>query len=414
MRRSYWLLLALALVLAPLPLACGRRESSLERELQGIARERLAQPTSGPPRSFEMGFGAIPPALTDASYLDTFRSIGRDADLVLIQRTPPWSEFVPSGKISAATRTNTDGEVRIIHALDLNLLYAIDPTDAADRGRLAQLPFELQGRTFADPAIREAFIAYAQYVAENYHPRYLALGVEVNLGSERNPDDYQSWLSCYREAYAAVKRVSPSTLVFPTFQWEGLQGLLPGQTRGPIRWELVDAYRPEIDAIAISTFPSLAFHGAAEIPADYYAPLARYQGDLPIIFAAVGYATGVAPQGSPSEGEQAQQRVLELILDSADTLAARAVVWFTYQDPTYTRTPPFDVFQTIGLWRADGAPKPAWNGWRAAFRRPYRPDIGPQTPTATPVASSTPTAAASASPSTTPTPAATPTPTPPR
>jgi hypothetical protein len=83
------------------------------------------------------------------------------------------------------------------------------------------------GLTLADPELRRAFVQHARFIALNYRPAYLILGVEVNAAFEANPDGYAAFLEAYVESYAEVKAASPRTLVFPSFQYEQLLGQIP-------------------------------------------------------------------------------------------------------------------------------------------------------------------------------------------
>jgi len=178
------------------------------------------------PRSFEMGLSSVPEEPSKAGYEKVFGLAGENGDLILIQRAPPWEEFRPGGAISAETVDLAAEEKRLAEANGLQIFAAVDPLDPADRGRLASPPEDLAGAGFGDPKVRSAFIAYAQYLALNLKPRYMALGMDVDLYEAARPDDFDNFVSLYFDAYDAVKDISPETLVFPTFQMEAIQNLL--------------------------------------------------------------------------------------------------------------------------------------------------------------------------------------------
>src|SRR5574338_557736 len=173
-----------------------------------------ATQSSGPSRSFMMGFSTVPRELNAKAYEDTFELAAQHGEMVLIQRTPPWSDFVPGASISDATTETTSSEKEAIAKHKLKLFFAIDPTAApTGRDRLADLPASLAGKDFSDPDVRQAFISYAKYVALNYKPAYLALGVEMNLYYEKAKADFDNFKSLYAEAYDDVKKISPDTQV---------------------------------------------------------------------------------------------------------------------------------------------------------------------------------------------------------
>lgn len=336
-------------------------------------------PGTGTPRSFEMGLSSVPTDPSDQSYRNAFRFAGNSADVVLIQRAPPWSEFVPGGAISDRTRELTRAERDMAKAAGLKVFIAIDPTDPNDRGKLAALPDDLRGRDFSDSQVRSAFIAYAKYMAVNYKPAYMALGVEVDLYYRRRDDAaFRTFQSLYFEAYNAVKEASPSTLVFPTFQYEDLLGKLnTGEDNTPL-WPLINRFEPKLDMLAISTFPGFVFGSAGGIPTDYYTQM-RAQSAKPIAFVSVGWSSATPPQDAATPaalndtGQNEQSAFLALALADAQKVGARLFVWYLARDPTVQPNAGFGPLAQAGLYAADGKPKLAWTTWQVYVNRPIEP-----------------------------------------
>jgi hypothetical protein len=324
-----------------------------------------------------MGISSLPKEATTAGYEKAFKLAGENGELILIQRAPPWEEFRPGGAISAETLDLTREEKRLAEENGLGIFTAVDPLDPADRGRLASPPDDLADAGFGDSRVRSAFIAYAQYLALNLKPRYMALGMEVDLYEAARPDDFDNFVSLYFEAYDAVKDISPETLVFPTFQMEAIQNLLspPGQAGQPglpNRWDLVLRFEPKVDILAVTTYPSFAFKTPNDIPADYYDQLRRYS-DAPIAIAAAGYSSGPGREGINEGTEEEQAAFLGRLLQDAQRLEMAFVVWFASTDPAFVQAPPLDLLQYIGLRRADGSAKPAWQVWSEEADRPLSP-----------------------------------------
>jgi hypothetical protein len=348
---------ALSLILA----ACGG--SATDQDVEQSDAE-------GPVRAFRMGFSSLPRELTDERYQEAFALAGDYGDVILIQRVLPWEEFLPDGAVSDDTIQTTQAERALAEENDLSIFVAIDPTDAAEsRSRLVGLPEDLEGSGFSDPDIRAAVISYAQYVALNYEPDYLALGVEMNMYYQYNPEDFDAFVSLYFEAYDAVKELSPDTLVFPTFQMEELQSLLPASEGHPPQWHLLQRFEPKLDLVAISTYPSFAFDTPDDIPDDYYRQLETYT-DRPIAIAEMGYSSGPCRQGINDGTEEEQKDFLAHILLQGESMEMPFVVWFAGWDPVFASEPPLDLFQHIGLLRSDGSEKPSWELWEQASQRP--------------------------------------------
>jgi hypothetical protein len=280
---------------------------------------------------------------------------------------------MPGGHVSQATADNTRAETALLDQYSgLTRYYAIDPTDGVvQRSRIANLPASVDPQVgFKDPALREAFIAYTAYVVKNYKPDYLALGVEVNMLYERNRDQFDAFVSLYKEAYDQAKAANPHTKVFPTFQLEDLQGTFG--TIHPPHWEVLDAFQGKMDALAISTYPFLAqIHSAGDIRPDYYSQLkAHFKGE---IFIAETAYTSAPVDGQVVVGtEEDQQAYLVRLLSEAETNGFSMVVWYAALDPAYATSGTSAVFKDIGLRKSDGSNKLAWGTWEEWSRRPLK------------------------------------------
>jgi hypothetical protein len=333
-----------------------------------------ASPTSSPaprdvqkgdPRPFRLGLGSFPAEPTETSYKKAFALAGEVGELVLIQRAPPWQEFVSGGTLSKNTQETTQEEKKLAEENRLGIFFGIDPTDPADRSRLQGLA----GKNFADKEVREAFIAYVKYVALNYRPQLLALGVEINMYYEQQPDDFENFLSLYFEAYDAVKSISPDTLVFPTFQLEAMQNLLSSNSDAAPEWSLLQRFEPKLDVVALSTYPSFAFASPDDIPEDYFNQIGNYT-NKPIAIASAGYSSGPGRDGLNEGTETAQAAFIRRLLLEADHLTMPFVIWLEGTDPGIPADPPFDLYAHTGLCRSDGSHKPAWQIWAGQASRP--------------------------------------------
>jgi hypothetical protein len=289
---------------------------------------------------------------------------------LLIQRPPAWESFLPGAWVSGELVRTTLAERGALADRHLELLYAIDVFDPASRGRLASLPPKLEGQTLANPELRRAFVQQARFVALNYRPTFLALGVEVNAAFEQNPEAYEAYREAYAEAYAEVKSASPTTIVFPTFQYEQLLGLIPWEPPHAPRWRLIEEYEGRMDLLAITTYPSFVYQSARKVPAEYYTD-ARAHTKLPIAFVSVGFASGEAREGLNSSTAIEQRRFLQRLFSDADTLSSPLVIWFAGRDPANADSAPLDLIGSIGLRTSEDEAKEAWPSWEQAVNRPY-------------------------------------------
>lgn len=363
--RSRSFLAVVSFVLAAVALLACREE---QRPVAGFVP--LPREESGAPRTYQLGYSALPTELTNEAYLAAFDFAANHGEVLLIQRAPSWGDFVPGAIPSRALIDRMKAERDAAAERSLDVMLALDLFEPGARGRLAQLPDAYAGRDLSDEGLRRAFVAEAEFIARNLRPAYLVLGVEVNATYERDAVAYQSFLDAYREAYAVVKAASPETLVFVTFQYEQLLGLVPWESPHAPRWELIEQFPAPLDLLAVTTYPSFVYSLARKIPPGYYTQL-REHSSLPIAFASAGYASTPGREGLNSSTAAEQRRYVQRLLTDAEALASPFVVWFAARDPAFAQSPPLDLLANIGLLDVDGQPKEAWPAWDAAVRRPY-------------------------------------------
>lgn len=245
---------------------------------------------------------------------------------------------------------------------ELKVFVQMDPYPSR-RGDITNLPAQIKRGSFADSALREAFVADALQRLEIYEPKYICLAMEINAYHEQHPDDFANFVSLFKETRRAIKKRSPEALVFVSFQYEQFLGKFGGQAGLPEHepsWELFDRFGDEIDAIGISSYPmqSLApqrFGPAAELPDDYYARIGRHT-DKPIVFAELGWSSDPAFGGSPESQAAFLQRLPRLL----DGLDVRLVNYnFLFDAKGFGK-----VFDAMGLIAADGSVKPALPVWQ--------------------------------------------------
>jgi len=320
------------------------------------------------------GFTTSSPEITSESFMATLESVGRHGDVILVMPQIPWAEFVDSEDAESTTIQQMKGTLAIAERNGLEAIFVIDPLQAFDRGKIATFPPSMAGSDFSTPAVRQAFTNFALRLVREFEPYYLGLGSEVNTYADAQPDDFENYLSLYRETYSAVKREMPDTQVFVTFQWEDLNSVGPfaGDSPGRIKWEIVESFEPELDVWVISTYPYFAFDANNPIPEDYYSPLLS-QTAKPLAIGEGGYLSENAGAffGSPER----QVAYLEK-LDSQ--IGERLAFWIyliidDFNVEAYARHltdhgSPADVeavalFGTLGLRSYTGEPKPALETW---------------------------------------------------
>lgn len=319
-----------------------------------------------------MGFSAMPAERTTSSYISAFATAAQYGELVLLQRAPPWEDFLPGGEISDVTLETTRLETALLDQYkDLGLVYAIDPTDpVVQRSRIANLPQHIDPSSgFLNEDVRTAFVAYTRYVVRNYGPEYLVLGVEVNMMRDRSPEQFEAFVSLYEEAYANAKDADPDVKVFPTFQLEDVEGNL-GSLHPP-HWEVLDSFAGQMDVLGVSTYPYLTdLRAAAELRPRYYSQLReRFDGEIMVVDAA--YPSAPLDSYRALGTEEDQQTFVQRLMEEAEEAGMSAVIWRAARDPSFASEGALTAFRDIGLRQGDGANKLAWSIWEQWSRRPY-------------------------------------------
>jgi len=265
-----------------------------------------------------------------------------------------WSELDPA----TARRL-----VEKARAAGLEPILGLSPTALAGGRRDLDLPWQvrlLAGRptSFANPLIRTTFQTAARALAA-LAPRYLCLAPEINLLAMQRPDEFREFVAAYKAAYREVKRVSPHTRVFVSFQWEWMRILDATEPdRIAEHTRVVDAFRPELDLVAITTYPA-PFHAAPEnLPANYYAWIGRHvRPSDEVLVMEAGWPTA----GAGSETEQIRfiRRLPELLRN----VRVIGVDWALLHDVDH---PAFDAnLNSVGLIRRDGRRKPSYDAFRS-------------------------------------------------
>jgi hypothetical protein len=212
--------------------------------------------------------------------------------------------------------------------------------------------------SFSNPAIRGAYISAAADLAK-LKPPYLCLATEINLLAMQRLPEYLHFATVYKEAYRAVKRVSPATKVFVTFQWEWMRIL---DAKEPQRIaehsKVVDIFRPELDLVGFTTYPSPFHDTPAALVSDYYTWMFRHIArSESVMLMEVGWPTS----GSGNEAEQLA--FIERLPALLEGINLAGVEWALLHD---VKLGVFDAdLNTVGLRHRDGRAKLGYEAFRA-------------------------------------------------
>lgn len=325
------------------------------------------------------GFYPSPPVVSLESVLQHFKDMSEYGDFVLIQQNVDWESFDIGVDGESQQRTDIINQVILARQNELDTVFVLDALNGLNRREFYGLPADWEAN-FANPKIRTSFKNYALWVVRNFQPRYLGLASEINTYMDAHPEDAPNFISLYHEIYALVKAEAPETQIFVTFQWDDLNNMFPQPEEGnrPSRvpnWEQVEAFEPNLDIWAISSYPYFIFPSGADIPSDYYSPLLE-RTSKPVAFAEGGFSTQTFSQFSHTPEDQV------VYLNAIhEQLGSRMVFWVNtllndFNIDSYARemekqgANPEDAqtlgnFAYIGLREFDGTPKPALALWES-------------------------------------------------
>jgi hypothetical protein len=327
------------------------------------------------------GFFPSPPEVSTKSVFQLYKDMGQHGDFVLLQQTIPWKDFVNGPVGESQSRIDLTNQVILANQNHLEYIFVVDALNGLNRREFMGLPSGWEA-SFANPDVRNAFKNYTLWVVRSFHPRYLGLASEINTYMDAHPADAKNFLSLYNETYALVKAEAPETQIFVTFQWDDLNNMWAQPEEGNRQklepnWDQIEAFEPNLDVWAISTYPYFAFPSASDIPTDYYSRLLA-QTDKPIAVAEGGFTSQDVGQIKATPEDQ-----VTYLKTIHDQLGSRLVFWVNLlltdfnlksysifmllhgQSPANVLT--LGNFAHTGLQNFDRSPKPAlevWDGMR--------------------------------------------------
>jgi len=242
-------------------------------------------------------------------------------------------------------------------------ILGLSPT-TLDQGRKElDLPAALRAQardhlSFSNPVIRRAYFKLAMDLAR-LKPPYLCLATEINLLGLQRLEEYLHFVTLYKQTYRAVKKISPATTVFVSFQWEWVR-ILDAREPGRIadHGKLINIFNPELDVVGFTTYPSPFHENPARLPPDYYRWMFRHiRSSTPVMIMEAGWPSA----GSGSETEQ-----VEFIERLPALLKGINLVGFEWALLHDVQIGSFDAnLNTVGLRHRDGRAKPAYDRFRS-------------------------------------------------
>ncbi|HYP13790.1 MAG TPA: hypothetical protein VEQ63_07690 [Bryobacteraceae bacterium] len=251
-------------------------------------------------------------------------------------------------------------------ASGLKPILSISPTRLEGRRDELDVPSDVRrkaGRnlTFRDKNVHLPFIEDALELAR-LKPPYLCLATEINMLAFKDIKEYLAFAHVYKKVYAEIKKISPDTKVFVSFQWDFFH-IMDEREPGKIEEhsKLIDVFRPELDVVAFTSYPAAHFKTPADVPADYYTNVTRHtKPSDEIAFTEIGWPS----KGKGSDGSQEQfiKRLPQLL----SKLKVSIVAWPLLHD---VKTNSFgEDLSTTGLLTRSGEQKPGYRAFQQMRR----------------------------------------------
>jgi hypothetical protein len=130
-------------------------------------------------------------------------------------------------------------------------------------------PFRGNG-SYSNPEVYKPYIETVTELAR-FRPPYLSLTTEINLMAFSNISESIFLGHVYKKLYPVIKRISPETKVFVSFQWDTMV-ILDHKEPHKIkeRSKRIDIFRPELHLIAFTSYPANHYARTNDLPMDYY------------------------------------------------------------------------------------------------------------------------------------------------
>jgi hypothetical protein len=332
---------------------------------------------SGParaPRTFLMGFSAIPPRLdSTANVIAAINNWVPHADAAIMHVSPPWAAMLGGHSPAGAVDTVELPLAQYYRAKGLRVVFTVDATDGLNRAAEAPELVSL-GRSITDTAVQRLYREWVFAVAQKIQPDYLGLAAETNLIRAAAPDSvYQAVVTMTNAVAAQITAASLPSTLYVSVQVEvawGRLGVTPGAYQG-IAQDLTDF--PFVQAIGLSSYPYLAGFAVPEsIPLDYYNRIAQ-DAALPVLVVEGGWPSVSVDTLVSTPAEQA--RYIDRQARLLDSARAKGVFQLTFYDLDLSNNPPppgsiLPLFTHLGLADSAMRAKPALAVWDDARRRP--------------------------------------------
>ena len=333
--------------------------------------DNTPSPSSGSfPRSYRMGFSAIPPRDDLALAVASVDMWSLRADAAIISYEVPWDSLLDGVSPESVAVHSLVGLANYFRFKGHMLWVYVDPANGLNRAGEAD-PLVRRGRSITEPSIQALCNRWVVVLDSMLHPEHLGLALETNLIRGLSPPSLYNAIKQVVNTTAGDIRARDTTVrlsvsVQVDFAW-GING---GAYQG-IATDFTDF--PFIDELGLSSYPYLAGYPTPEdVPLNYYSRLIEGH-TIPVMVTEGGWSSASLDTLVSSEDEQRRYIARQAAL--LDSVHAIAVFQLTFTDLDLVANPPppgsiLPLFAHLGLVDINLNPKAALGAWDAVFARP--------------------------------------------
>lgn len=319
---------------------------------------RVAGPLIGISPNVKEG-GTIADLVKD---LQDLRKIGLDGQYISVK----WSDLEPEqGKLNLKA---LDDPVRGLGGLGFTLAVTLQTLDTNNR----TLPADLKDAAFDSGEMRERFDGLIRAIAPRLTPsvKWVMLGNEVDVYLGLHPNELEPYIGFLERGRELLKSLKPGIKVGVTCTFGGASG-------NP---RLFDRLNRTMDVVSLTYYPLKPDFGVqpVDVVAGDIDRMVRMAGSKPLLIQEAGYPAD--PLLGSSDEKQAA--FVDAVFDAANRRTNHIVMvnFFLLVDFNsslletllkYYRLPNgrFRAYRaTLGLKRADGTPRKAWERFQARLR----------------------------------------------
>ena len=340
--------------------------------LPGCADHSTAPGNGLPPRTFRMGFSAIPPTNDQQALLDALELWTRRADAAIMHVSVPYNALLTGTTATTYVTTVDLPLANYYRAKHLPVYFTVDVTNGLDRAAEAPELVAL-GRSITDTAVQRVYRDYVKAVVANIHPEYLGLAAETNLIRDVAPASlYTALVQMTNAASADVLAMSGThPVLYVSVQADVAWGTLihNGVYQG-VETDYTDF--PFMQALGISSYPYFVYPDPDDVPVNYYFRLLNGR-TMPLMVVEGGWTS--ASVGSVVSSLEKQARYLrrhEKLLDSAKAIAVFQLTFTDFDISSFPPQPPgssLPLFASLGLVDVNLNAKPALATYDSIYAR---------------------------------------------